>query len=134
MQNIAEISQPPETETWHAWQGSMMAQAGRDPLFFAALDVANAGAANAGEYCLRCHMPSGWLKGRSSTPDGSEMEGQDREGISAPSATAWSIRREVRKTLRMMRRFSPIWNCLLLRLAVARWSSILKITAAVLLT
>ena len=73
--------QTPETRTWEAWQGSMMAQAGRDPLFYAALDVANAGAENAGEFCLRCHMSSGWLEGRSSTPDGSEMEGKDLEGI-----------------------------------------------------
>ncbi|MFN2256502.1 MAG: multiheme c-type cytochrome [Candidatus Promineifilaceae bacterium] len=73
--------QPPETRTWQAWQGSMMAQAGRDPLFFAALDVANAGAAEAGEFCLRCHLPRGWLEGRSSTPDGSEMTGEDREGV-----------------------------------------------------
>jgi len=79
--DIAEISQPPETETWRTWQGSMMAQAGRDPLFFAALDVANAGAAHAGEFCLRCHMPNGWLNGRSSAADGSQMTGQDQEGV-----------------------------------------------------
>lgn len=70
-----------EERTWHAWQGSMMAQSGRDPLFFAALDVANAGAANVGEYCLRCHMPRGWLEGRSSAPDASEMTAQDQEGV-----------------------------------------------------
>ncbi|MFN2135900.1 MAG: multiheme c-type cytochrome, partial [Candidatus Promineifilaceae bacterium] len=73
--------QSPEQRTWQAWQGSMMAQAGRDPLFFAALDVANAGAANAGEFCLRCHMPRGWLAGRSSTPDASEMTAEDQEGV-----------------------------------------------------
>lgn len=73
--------QAPESRTWQAWQGSMMAQAGRDPLFYAALDVANAGAADAGEFCLRCHMPRGWLEGRSSTPDGSDMTTEDLEGI-----------------------------------------------------
>ncbi len=73
--------QQPETRTWQAWQGSMMAQAGRDPLFFAALDVANAGAAQAGEFCLRCHLPRGWLEGRSSTTDGSEMTAEDLEGV-----------------------------------------------------
>ncbi|UXI66786.1 hypothetical protein [Tahibacter amnicola] len=51
------------------WPGSMMANATRDPVFWAALDVANAdGAANGfpnvGEYCLRCHAPGAFLEGR----------------------------------------------------------------------
>lgn len=50
------------------WSGSMMANALRDPLFWAALDVANADAAGigkpgVGDYCLRCHTPRGWLDG-----------------------------------------------------------------------
>ncbi len=78
----AEVTgQAPETETWAAWSGSMMAQAGRDPIFFAALDIANADAAFSGEYCLRCHMPRGWLDGRSSATDGSAMTDEDREGV-----------------------------------------------------
>lgn len=52
-----------------AWGGSMMANAMRDPVFWAALDVANADAASAGkpgvgDYCLRCHTPRGWYGGR----------------------------------------------------------------------
>ncbi|MCX7555242.1 hypothetical protein OS187_00085 [Xanthomonadaceae bacterium JHOS43] len=51
------------------WAGSMMANATRDPLFWAALDVANAdgaenGAEGIGEWCLRCHTPKGWYEGR----------------------------------------------------------------------
>ena len=46
----------------------MMANATRDPLFWAALDIANADAASigkpgVGDYCLRCHTPRGWLNG-----------------------------------------------------------------------
>jgi Cytochrome c554 and c-prime len=78
---VTPPEQQEEQRTWEAWQGSMMAQAGRDPVFFAALDIANAGAANAGEFCLRCHLPRGWLEGRSSNPDGSEMTREDREGV-----------------------------------------------------
>ncbi len=70
-----------EHEIWTAWQGSMMALAGRDPLFWAALDIANADAANAGEFCLRCHAPKAWLSGRSSPPDGSGLLAEDFEGI-----------------------------------------------------
>jgi hypothetical protein len=51
-----------------SWSGSMMANATRDPLFWAALDVANQDAASigkpgVGDYCLRCHTPRGWLGG-----------------------------------------------------------------------
>ncbi len=76
-----QSGQPVETEIWRAWSGSMMAQSGRDPLFYAALDIANAGAVNSGEFCLRCHVPRGWLEGRSSTPDGSAMNSSDLEGV-----------------------------------------------------
>ncbi|MEO5561351.1 MAG: hypothetical protein ABIO49_15485 [Dokdonella sp.] len=51
-----------------SWGGSMMANATRDPLFWAALDIANHDAASigksgVGDYCLRCHTPAGWFKG-----------------------------------------------------------------------
>jgi hypothetical protein len=63
------------------WQGSMMAQAGRDPLFYAALAIANQDAAHSGETCLRCHLSKGWLEGRSAPEDGSAMTAEDREGV-----------------------------------------------------
>ncbi len=46
-----------------SWSGSMMANAGRDPLFWAALDVANSDVPGIGDYCLKCHVPSAWLRG-----------------------------------------------------------------------
>jgi hypothetical protein len=46
------------------WSGSMMSHATRDPLFWAALDVANQDAPGIGDYCLRCHAPQGWFGGR----------------------------------------------------------------------
>jgi len=46
------------------WGGSMMANAARDPLFWAALDVANKDVPGVGDYCLRCHTPPGWMNGR----------------------------------------------------------------------
>ena len=45
------------------WAGSMMANATRDPLFWAALDIANNDAPGVGDYCLRCHTPAGWYEG-----------------------------------------------------------------------
>lgn len=59
-----EITQPVAYEPWMGWQGSMMAQAGRDPVFYAALDIAGADVQFGGEFCLRCHLPRAWLEGR----------------------------------------------------------------------
>ncbi len=55
-------------EPWPTWSGSMMANAGRDPLFWAALDVANNDLPGAGDFCLRCHAPAAWLDGRFEPP------------------------------------------------------------------
>jgi hypothetical protein len=66
-----------------SWKGSMMANSGRDPVFWAALDVANAdgeslGMPGVGEWCLRCHSPEGWFAGRvSKTGDGGRVDGSD---------------------------------------------------------
>ncbi len=62
----------------NTWGGSMMAHATRDPLFWAALDVANADVPGVGDYCLRCHTPAGWLEGRvSKTGTGGFIDGAD---------------------------------------------------------
>jgi hypothetical protein len=49
---------------YNTWSGSMKANAGRDPLFWAALDVANRDIPGIGDYCLRCHAPTAWFEGR----------------------------------------------------------------------
>ncbi len=59
------------------WRGSMMSQAGRDPLMWAALATANVNAPGAGDYCLRCHTAPGWLEGRSHPGDGSALTPED---------------------------------------------------------
>ncbi len=52
------------------WTGSLMAQAARDPLFYACLDIAQADAPGSGDLCIRCHAPKAWLEGRSTPPSG----------------------------------------------------------------
>jgi hypothetical protein len=61
------------------WAGSMMANAARDPIFWAALDVANHDLPGIGEWCLRCHSPVGWLGGRV-TPDPGWADGCSLSG------------------------------------------------------
>lgn len=61
-------------EPGDTWAGTVMAQSARDPLFWAALDVANHDVPQIGDFCLRCHAPGAWLAGRSEPPVGSTNE------------------------------------------------------------
>lgn len=62
------------------FHGSMMSQAGRDPLFWATLAVAEQDFDGAGDFCIRCHMPRGWIGGRSIPTDGSALTHTDANG------------------------------------------------------
>ncbi len=65
-----------------AWAGSMMGQSARDPIFHACLAIANQDAAFAGDLCLRCHVPGGWLAGRvANDPSGGQLTSLDMEGV-----------------------------------------------------
>jgi hypothetical protein len=55
------------------WRGSMMSHAGRDPIFWATLAVAEQDFDGAGDLCLRCHTMAGWLAGESTPTDGSAI-------------------------------------------------------------
>lgn len=63
------------------WKGSMMGHSARDPIFYAAMAVANKYVAGSGEYCIRCHSPTGWLEGRSNPPTGQGLTGNDLNGV-----------------------------------------------------
>jgi hypothetical protein len=63
------------------WRGSMMSQAMRDPLYLAALAIANQDAPESGDLCIRCHSPIGWLEGRSEPTNGSALTASDRESV-----------------------------------------------------
>lgn len=66
---------------YDTWAGTMMANAGRDPLFLAALTVANQDKAGIGTYCLRCHTNAGFVRGHANTPDGSQLDDTDLQGV-----------------------------------------------------
>jgi hypothetical protein len=80
------------TEIGYNWRGTMMSEASRDPLWKACLTVADQdsiwalGNPNAGDLCLRCHTPTGWLGGRSDPANGSALgtnsHPEDFEGVS----------------------------------------------------
>ncbi|MFN2116035.1 MAG: multiheme c-type cytochrome [Anaerolineae bacterium] len=74
-------------EPGHNWQGSMMSQSARDPLFWSAMTAAAqdsiwaTGRPNATDICLRCHFPTGWLESRSDPTNASLMTGADFDGV-----------------------------------------------------
>src|SRR3954465_14442923 len=63
------------------WAGTMMANAARDPVFFAALAGANQDKPGVGTYCLRCHSPTAFVNGHATPPDGSAVDAIDKQGI-----------------------------------------------------
>ncbi len=69
------------TEPAHNWRGSMMANAGRDPIFWATLAVAEQDFDGSGDLCIRCHSTAGWMAGRSTPTDGSGLAAGDADGV-----------------------------------------------------
>lgn len=68
-----------------SWAGTMMANAARDPVFFAALAVANQDEPGIGTFCLRCHAPQSFVRGHASPPDGSAFDAIDDQGVGCDS-------------------------------------------------
>jgi hypothetical protein len=92
-QQVGNLESPDKCDNCHGgyntavepafnWRGSMMAQAGRDPLFWATLAIAEQDFDGAGDLCLRCHSPEGWMGGRSTPTDGSGLQAGDSAGVS----------------------------------------------------
>jgi hypothetical protein len=80
----------PQWEPGRGWEGNMMGNAGRDPLFWATVAIAeqdflpNADPAlrgGVGDLCIRCHSVGGWLAGRSTPTDGSGLAASDDRGV-----------------------------------------------------
>jgi len=80
----------PTSDPSHLWYGSMMSNAGHDPIFWATLAIAeqdfipNADPTQrggAGDLCLRCHTNNGWIGQRSTPTDGSALAASDDRGV-----------------------------------------------------
>jgi hypothetical protein len=68
-------------DIFNDWSGSMMAHSARDPIFYAALGVANKYLIGSGEFCIRCHSPMGWVRGHSEDYTGKSLTGTDFDGV-----------------------------------------------------
>jgi hypothetical protein len=71
----------PRVEPGFGWMGSAMGNAGRDPIFWATLAIAEQDFDGAGDLCIRCHSSGGWIAGRSTPTDGSGLRASDENGI-----------------------------------------------------
>jgi hypothetical protein len=63
------------------WRGSMMGNAGRDPVFWATLAIAEQDFPGSGDLCIRCHSTGGYYAGRSVPTDGSGLAASDSDGV-----------------------------------------------------
>ena len=63
------------------WAGSLMANAGQDPLFFAQMTTANQDVGNVGYFCMRCHVPMSFVTGHAMPADGTALNDLDNEGV-----------------------------------------------------
>lgn len=63
------------------WASSMMGNSVRDPLFLAAVDVANQDVPGVGAWCLKCHAPQAFVRGHTNPPDAGAFDDLDREGV-----------------------------------------------------
>ena len=70
-----------DTAPYDTWVVSLMGQSARDPVWHAALSIANQDATNGGESCIRCHAPRGWLNGKSEDGLIDDFDGDDYDGI-----------------------------------------------------
>jgi hypothetical protein len=72
----------PSVTILHDWRGSMMSHAGRDPLYWATVAIAEQDFDGAGDLCIRCHTMGGWLGGQSTPTDGSALsDAEAAEGV-----------------------------------------------------
>ncbi len=71
----------PRVEPGFGWMGGAMGNAGRDPIFWATLAIAEQDFDGAGDLCIRCHSAGGWMGGRSTPTDGSGLAASDENGI-----------------------------------------------------
>ena len=71
----------PQDEPATGWRGAAMGNAGRDPVFWATMAIAEQDFDGAGDLCIRCHSTGGWYGGRSTPTDASGLAAADSDGV-----------------------------------------------------
>ena len=71
----------PQHEPATGWRGAAMGNAGRDPIFWATMAIAEQDFDGVGDLCIRCHSTGGWYGGRSTPTDASGLATSDSDGV-----------------------------------------------------
>ncbi|MBK6922612.1 MAG: hypothetical protein IPH07_34805 [Deltaproteobacteria bacterium] len=79
--NPASMAAEPPFSPFRTWQGSMMANAGRDPVFWGAVAVAADDAPGETELCIRCHAPRAFLDGHGDVTSIDELTSDELSGV-----------------------------------------------------
>lgn len=79
--NAAVQAADPPYSPFRTWQGSMMANAARDPVFWAGVAVASDDIPGETELCIRCHAPRAFLSGHGDVTSIDELELAELQGV-----------------------------------------------------
>ncbi|MCA9709855.1 MAG: hypothetical protein KDK70_28705, partial [Myxococcales bacterium] len=71
----------PEYAPMRSWQGTMMANSARDPVFWAGVAVADADSPGDTVLCVRCHAPRAFLDGHGSVTAFDQLLPNEQEGV-----------------------------------------------------
>ncbi|MEM7158424.1 MAG: multiheme c-type cytochrome [Myxococcota bacterium] len=72
----------PDYSPFRTWQGTLMANSARDPVFWAGVAVAAEDAPGETELCIRCHSPRAFLNGNApAVTSFDQLEPEEREGV-----------------------------------------------------
>lgn len=80
--NATAQSADPPYSPHGTWQGTMMANSARDPVFWAGVAVADQDAPGETELCVRCHAPMAWLEGNGAATTIDQLSADEQSGVS----------------------------------------------------
>ena len=71
----------PPYAPFFGWQGTLMANAARDPVFWAGVALADQDEPGGTEDCVRCHAPRAFIEGRGDAISMDALSSEDLEGV-----------------------------------------------------
>jgi MYXO-CTERM domain-containing protein len=80
-QNADEHEEDPRYAPMYSWRGSLMANAARDPVFWAGIAVAAQDAPGQTELCVRCHSPRAFLDGDGDATSIDQLTLEQQNGV-----------------------------------------------------
>ncbi len=80
-ENAMGAAAEPRYAPFYGWQGSLMANAARDPVFWAGVALADQDHPGETVECVRCHSPRAYLEGRGDATSIDQLTTADLEGV-----------------------------------------------------